>query len=733
MKKSVISISYLDLKWIIIAAKDSNDLKTERRIRGTIAHELCHYAIQLVFKNALKPYFNSKNRNLQLLYQEIIRNLYRWLKMQPTDEYGNYIDQCDDIIQLSLTYFGHTSNDLIPLAVEQDLIVKVVEILAYYHDDETKVRELENIFAPLFDFYANHVNPEFMKFNYEQQRVLTSFNEKTGVLRELKKLMYIGNSQYIEMSSSKNLSSILSKKVTIITTNIRKLFLYDLYNTIHPKSPDLFETENIMICAESLIKLDSQEENKTLIDFEDVLAKIPKLNVFIDCSKIADINPVWHNFSKTANFIYIVDNQSYCNKLLTLKILRGANKMQFNYKWNDLTAKSQQLLLQIKSNFDCSSKFSLQQILSQKSDEHGKANNLFISDVMDSGLLKFLLEDQKNRSTDEILISGDYHMLYEKRYFKRKIKVFEENKYIQSNDDISEDVDQVIDDGDVANIGEVLESSPNRNSSKLSIDKLLEETSNLKFIIIRDTFGSGSTWALKSIADVFKNQDSPKWVSYIDLSQMIPSIKSELRKKVPGVELIPDFLAFISNHVLKTKQEFEIKIFMKMYQMGKVVILFDAFNELARIFAEYFLQLVKVFKHNGGNQLWIVTKDDYEINLQKELGLEIIYALDDFSKDDGVEVMAKIWALNDMKQMNYQVNSKDDFLENFNKLDEFENYRERARNLIESSEVALVQDYKNLAEMNKDRNHQVYIQRTANENGELSKEVTIVDQRQEVR
>lgn len=192
----------------------------------------------------------------------------------------------------------------------------------------------------------------------KKQRIVAKFNEKSGFLQEIKELNDFENQQRIEFSKSNDIKSKTSGKITIVTTNDPKLLLYEACNFFYPNRRELFDKENILICAEQLKQFSKKEKNEILNDFNLVLASNPKLNVYIDCSNVTYINPIWINNNKITNYIFIVNSQTGRTKLINkVKILKDALKVEINYNWGYLTTSSQKLLLEKKDRLSREPKF----------------------------------------------------------------------------------------------------------------------------------------------------------------------------------------------------------------------------------------------------------------------------------------------------------------------------------------------------------------------------------------
>ena len=149
---------------------------------------------------------------------------------------------------------------------------------------------------------------------------------------------------------------------------------------------------------------------------------------------------------------------------------------------------------------------------------------------------------------------------------------------------------------------------------------------------------------------------------------------------------------------MKPKQKFEAKIFQKLYKDGKVFILFDGFDEIAPNCAEFVSKLAKSFEFNGGNQLWIATRDYFEDELKKKLQLDVCYSLDEFTEHHGIDLIASCWVLseNDCQSELDVKNSPN-----------FQNYKDLAEKLSvkisksQESSIGLPQFFKMIADITK--------------------------------
>lgn len=203
-----------------------------------------------------------------------------------------------------------------------------------------------------------------------------------------------------------------------------------------------------------------------------------------------------------------------------------------------------------------------------------------------------------------------------------------------------------------------------------------------KYVLISDIAGNGKSWAMKNLTKVLLNNNPSSWVSYVDLKQFIEEFQAQ--------DAEPEFQTFMIEKILKLNSKFEQKLFEKLYKNGKVFVLFDGFDEIAPNCAEFVSNLAKSFESNGSNQLWIATREYFQVDLQKNLEVKLIYEMSKFSEDDGVDLIATNWMLMDIKDIN-SIKSRKDFDKFMKKSANFQNYQETARKIVKK--VAMSQNH----------------------------------------
>ncbi|XP_070495126.1 uncharacterized protein [Chironomus tepperi] len=111
---------------------------TRNEALGTIAHEFCHYALNMIYDNLSKPYVAT---------DQATRDKFRIISQFC---YTN-CDK-DEAIKQVYQYPRHMQH--------AELIARVFYLLAKYHDQPDKLEDIQNNFRPLFDIYKAKIKVE---------------------------------------------------------------------------------------------------------------------------------------------------------------------------------------------------------------------------------------------------------------------------------------------------------------------------------------------------------------------------------------------------------------------------------------------------------------------------------------------------------------------------------------------------------------------------------------------
>lgn len=616
--------TYSQSKWIFIGAKLSDEAN-EQQIKGVLAHELCHYILGLVYENQENPYYKHMIKIVEK-FNEIVKVIDKWSQTGNTEGQD---DECNGII--SSVFIGYPVQDY-----HAELIVRVIQILLVFDDDEEKIKYLENKYKIIFDFWYENVIPELQNYNLKSQNLVRKANKMFELLLSIE-------TEKIMFQSSKNIKELLEESCAIIPTNSVELMMAYILKYLQNEFDDQLETQNVFVDP---IKL---KNHKIMETFIELLAQNQELKIFVDCSKEVPVTFSQFLFGKDTKLIFIipieVNIETFSKNIETC--CKNVKKMEINFSWSDLAADTQQLLLQTKVNFQNNLTFSFGDLIRTKTSTiHQLTRNSYeekeqevLNEIIDSKLLKIFITKSEisiNIKPDD---ENDFDLLFQPR--------------------------------------EVGKKKTNRSQSCSFREQSEVELRNNKYVLISDMAGNGKSWIMKNYEKTWREKSPLKWVNFVDLKQFIEEFKAHVMNKEN-----PKFSSFFVDKILKPKTDFEGKMFKNFYENGNVCILFDGFDEIAPNYADFVSQLAQSFESNGGNQLWIATRDYFEVNLQQKLQLESIFKLSRFSQEHGVNLIISKWILNDLKNQS-KFKSRNDF-EIFKKNSpNFEKYKMLANKIIQ--------------------------------------------------
>jgi len=551
--------------------------------------------------------YYKENFNLAEIFENIVKSIDVW-SANPSE--------CPDDECLGM--ISSVFRDYPAKNFHGELILRVIQMLTEFSEDQELSSYIQQKYKNLFNFWHDFVVPELSLFLQRNEEIVR-LNSYIEVLYRISKLK-------IELIASKYTPNFDKNNFIIITTNVPTLLLIDIQRYLKHIHGCLLSTKNIFVDPEIL------ENQKIRGDYYQFCKQYPSMNVITDCSK-GNFKHLDHVFvNKKNNFIFVAWNEKQRDELVNICLkLFSTNPelLEVNYNWLNLTNKSQKNLLKIKVNYQNNESLMLMDVLELQSD----LNNF--ADIFDDQLLNLLLDGHKVAINTNVVDELDV------KKFNYK---FKPRKFIKK--DPEEDTD-----------------ANNAENPKISTEDLPKITKNSHYILISDKAGTGKSWAIKNISKVINDKYPTKWVTYVDLKQFT--------KKYNENKFKPEFLTFMIDKILMPKTKFEEKIFQKLYKDGRICIFFDGFDEIAPDHVEFVEKLMASFEFNGGNQMWIGTRDYFEVDLKEKFRINQIFKLDEFLKDFGFDLMLKSWVILDYKR-DLNVKNFDEITKNSPKIETYQ-------------------------------------------------------------
>ena len=174
-------------------------------------------------------------------------------------------DECNGII--SSAFKSHKSENF-----HRELIVRVMQILAQYDNDEQKLNHVQKKYEALFGFFRSYVWSDMIKFSLKSRKYARKLNGIVGLLDEICELKF-------EILCPKDVKELIASKLVIVNTNVVKFLFIDIYKQLKEQFGEFIDAQNLFIKSENLKNLKIAE------NFEQSLTNVTNLNIFVDCSK----------------------------------------------------------------------------------------------------------------------------------------------------------------------------------------------------------------------------------------------------------------------------------------------------------------------------------------------------------------------------------------------------------------------------------------------------------------
>jgi len=577
--------------------------------------------MSFVYDNKFLPYYNDATE-IRDKFDKIVKAIDKW----STTKSNFPDDECNGIISSVFTAYPKR-------CFPYELIVRAVHILVLYDDNANHSSYLQRKYQLLFGFWNQHVLHDLKSFDINLIETVKIINDDNNLLHSISKKGF----GLIDCENDV-LQSILNG-ITIAKTNIPSMFFIHIYKCLKNKHKNRLNSQNLFIEPTKLYQRRIREE------FQEVCSEKKELNIFVDCTNGAP-NVVENIFiNNKLCFVFVVKSETHRYKIKRMCLEKGsrtASDFDKDYSWDDLDHESKGKLLQTSIDFNNNS-IQLDKLISCENVDSDE-----LSEVICEKLLNLLLDGSTisiNRNFDLATMSKNFDVLFRSRKFKKFVKKI-------GSDDSDDDDDQA-------------------KGTNLSNEEVLTEVANDKYVLIADIPGTGKSWIMQNFAQQYRKRYPEKWIICVDL----------IKHPMPfeNLQNQPDFPSFMIDKILKLSYDVICtNIFKNLYKNGKVVIFFDGFDEIPN-FVKKVKLLIQAFEQNGGNQMWISTRKQFEVNLRNELKLNSTYGFGIFTKNDGINFIAKSWIIYELGD---EIDSSAEIEKRVNESENLVTYQGYARNLI---------------------------------------------------
>lgn len=303
--------------YIYVSAKDA--WKDERRhiTRGVLAHELCHFAMQLLYNNDCQPYYEDEldddNVEIKKKFEDTLN------ECEKNKEYEELIE---------VVFNDYEKNEW-----HAELIARVPHLIAFYKGNDDKTCDMEITFAPLFNFYERVLKRIEEKYPLmESRNEVKKLNEKFGLFQRL-------NGRIPKTKFRPNFLNCLQNngnQAYVLKSNISELTMEAIFQEILEKK----ESDD---SHHLLVPLTFLRHPETRTKVKDLLENCTQLCLVIDCSELSSAEDV----SELECFFRDAANQ----RIVFVCQSDGTKNENITHKWSHLTDETQNRLFKREIEF----------------------------------------------------------------------------------------------------------------------------------------------------------------------------------------------------------------------------------------------------------------------------------------------------------------------------------------------------------------------------------------------
>ncbi|XP_046387190.1 uncharacterized protein LOC124156594 [Ischnura elegans] len=682
----------------------ANELTGMAEIASNMAHEMCHFAMTLVFKNRGLPYASDDAKSKEK-YDGVIEEV-------------RHLTNCDEIIRKVWNYDRSHHG--------MELIVRVPEMIVKYgRSPQDGFFLLEEQARSLLDFYLEDVQPVFMEYMdgiitsdriigrwvIEHQKLISQV-DWVRVNDDIDKKIsdFVGKHNHLQVIRSTNVK-LAQSHLTLMFQKHGKVAPFFVNWSLYQNSPDFF-----------IKSLKSRDIETLVISWDE--DRPPQFCRYRDCRH--HLCP-GYDFRDFSDCIYILVNS---------KFQVPKNVANLEYFWSDLSQKTKhsalgkvvqfggksvrlESLISVSVSGGDVENFMLQNLdvndislLLENEDIAMCKPPSLVNDIGDNVVLKHpgwfvprkltqkyvdFSEDMLQRFPKDVFFVSSVELTYlhslgiHNSLVEQWVGISTENPvrcYVLHPLPENKTMESVIQEislnlstvrmynmlhclkfrqGMFAYVKSVSVKNDNGGvqchamglmSSKL-VESLLEPSvfESIDSCLIADDPGTGKTTYLHFLAREMKDCHPEKWVSIIDLS--LETNQKHLQANASRVSFSKtEVLDLLYEMVGCADSTLERTVF-EAYSEAKsnIVVIFDAFDEICPKYKAVVTSLIKNLRgHNQNIKLFVSTRLHEKDDLEEALDV-ISFQLIPFSEDDQVTFLNKYWnqLLNSLPFLAWQV------------------------------------------------------------------------------
>ncbi|XP_070490028.1 uncharacterized protein [Chironomus tepperi] len=448
-----------------IGAKQLLDQARQNEAIATIAHELCHYAMNLVYNNDANPYKKDDQES-----HDKIEKVSR----ECQDKSGT-----EDIVDMVYECYPKDMH-------HAELIVRAPHMMAYYHDQPEKLKESKENFNGLFSLYEEKVFPEMEKALPEiEERVEKEMAKKDKEITKLRKRFYLAILIF----------SILIMGICVVAYIFRKN--ENEYRNLSSDNQQLIQNHLVQYAGVKVHFKDLLEPNSSVY----YNLKHSDVEYLLEHKEPFNIDGKGYDPIDKLNWTILADP-------LKKKILNSNVTFQSkNLKFKDLHAK-------YPESFNFISQKEIKQVLFNGS--------LKVGDMVNSGASFYIQRDFIDEN-----INLAYHK-FETENSKNSFKDFYGAFVAKDYDEYRKALQEVEDSNSYKSNSRKSTLKTNKlDFAHFNFDRIIEKAEKDKVFILSDEAGSGKTVTFENLAKYIKSKKPLYWISFIDLKRFALKYKED--------------------------------------------------------------------------------------------------------------------------------------------------------------------------------------------------------------
>lgn len=307
--KNTKGTSYFKSGYIYVGAKGLLSEELKHEVLSTLAHELTHYAMQLVYENDCRPY---RDRDFKLLKEfETIATLCEFKKEEERKIF--YVFNYPKLHQ------------------HAELIVRVPQLLVLYMKEPQKLENCVKAFPELFEFFHSKIVVDVRNEVplMMAKRETTDLNDWLGVIQPLL-------SSKINLKAENLNINFTSSGILLLVSNCVKLTVKAIYQQLQRDSK--FKVESLFVFA----RTSAVENEKTKDLLIKALNLITKPTVVFECDddvSLDKLQSVTESLKATERIVFVVkaegDGRFQTQTFSTINV---------KHLWNDFQPETQDIL-----------------------------------------------------------------------------------------------------------------------------------------------------------------------------------------------------------------------------------------------------------------------------------------------------------------------------------------------------------------------------------------------------